>query len=360
MLEKQVIAPILHYSITPFVQSPKVSVLVLNWNRKADTLECLESLRNVDYPNFEIVVVDNASTDDSVAAIRQAYPDVVVLQNSDNLGYAEGNNVGIRYALKNGSDYVFVLNNDTVVDANVLTPLVETMEREPDVAVAGSRICYYDRRDIIQCAGTRVDTHTGAVLEEVGNGQRDVGQEFPEDAYNAAHGCGMMVRCALLDEVGLMQANFCFYLEETDWCLRFREAGYRVKMVAASKVYHKEGVSMGGSKSPRALYYMARNRRLFLENRLKHQGKELPLRKYLIPQLREYVELLERGYYNSATAWLIGISDAVRGRYGRKDNLKWDGKFYRVLHKAVFFLVRLLRVVRCPVMGVMSVGRNRS
>jgi len=325
---------------------PKVSVIVLNWNRKADTLECLASLQQVDYPNYEIVVVDNASTDGSVAEIRQAYPAVVVLQNSENLGYAEGNNVGIRYAKEHGSDYVFILNNDTVVDPNVLTPLVETMEREPEVAVAGSRICYYDRRDLIQCAGTRVDTRTGAVVEEVGNGQRDVGQEFPEEAYNSAHGCAMMVRCALLDEVGLMQANFCFYLEEADWCLRFQEAGYRVKMVAASLVYHKEGVSMGGSKSPRALYYMARNRRLFLENRLKHEGKTLPLRKYLAPQLREYVELLERGYYNAATAWLIGIGDAVRQRYGRKDNLRWDSAFYRALHKAVFFLVRAGRKVR--------------
>ncbi|MCS6862682.1 MAG: glycosyltransferase, partial [Abditibacteriales bacterium] len=103
--------------------APQVSVLVLNWNGKADTLECLESLRRVDYPNFEIIVVDNASTDDSVAAIRQAYPELVILQNSDNLGYAEGNNVGIRYAKARGSDYVFILNNDTVVDANVLTPL---------------------------------------------------------------------------------------------------------------------------------------------------------------------------------------------------------------------------------------------
>lgn len=326
--------------------SPKVSVIVLNWNRKADTLECLASLRNVDYPNFEIIVVDNASTDDSVAAIRQAYPEVVILQNHDNLGYAEGNNVGIRYAKERGSDYVFILNNDTVVDANTLTPLVETMEREPDVAIAGSRICYYDKRDIIQCAGTLVDANTGAVMEEVGNGQRDVGQEFPEESYNAAHGCGMMARCALLDKVGLMQANFCFYLEETDWCLRFREAGYRVKMVAASKVYHKEGVSMGGSKSPRALYYMARNRRLFLENRLRRQGKKLPLKQYLLPQLREYVDLVEHGYFNSATAWLIGIGDAVRRRYGRKDNLKWESPLYRVLHKAVLFVVNGIRFVR--------------
>lgn len=325
---------------------PKVSVIVLNWNRQADTLECLESLRRVDYPNFEIIVVDNASTDGSVAAIRRAYPDVIVLQNDDNLGYAAGNNVGIRYAKEHGSDYVFILNNDTVVDPQVLTPLVETMEREPDVAVAGSRICYYDRRDIIQCAGTLIDTSTGAVIEEVGNGQRDVGQEFPEASYNAAHGCGMMVRCALLDEVGLMDPAFCFYLEEADWCLRFREAGYRVKTVAASKVYHKEGVSMGGSKSPRALYYMARNRRLFLENRLRHQGKKLPLQQYLMPQLREYVELLERGYYNSATAWLIGIGDAVRRRFGRKDNLKWESPLYRVLHQAVWFVVNGIRFVR--------------
>jgi hypothetical protein len=91
---------------------------------------------------------------------------------------------------------------------------------------------------------------------------------------------------------------------------------------------------------------MARNRRLFLENRMRHQGKRLPLKKYLLPQLREYVDLLERGYYNAATAWLIGIGDALRRRYGRKDNLRWDAPFYRLFHKAVWLAVRGLRVVR--------------
>jgi GT2 family glycosyltransferase len=184
------------------------------------------------------------------------------------------------------------------------------------------------------------------VVEEVGNEQKDTGQQFSDDSYNAVHGCAMMVRCRLLDDVGLMDAAFCFYVEEVDWCLRFQEAGYRVKMVAESKVYHKEGVTIGGSKSPRALYYMARNRRLFLENRMRHQGKRLPLKKYLLPQLREYVDLLERGYYNAATAWLIGIGDALRRRYGRKDNLRWDAPFYRLFHKAVWLAVRGLRVVR--------------
>jgi hypothetical protein len=334
--------------------APKVSIIVLNWNRKADTLECLESLRRMRYPNYEVVVVDNGSTDDSVETIKQAHPHVTVLQNSDNLGYAEGNNVGVHHAWQSGSDYAFILNNDAVVSANTLTPLVETMEREPDVAIVGSRICYYHRRDIIQCAGTRADEKTGATIEEVGNGQQDTGQEFPEESYNSAHGCAMMVRCSLLEKVGLMEPAFCLYLEEEDWCLRFQEAGYRVKMIATSKVFHKDGATIGGSKSPPALYYMARNRRLFLENRMRHQGKTLPLKKYLLPQLREYVELLERGYYNSATAWLIGIGDAVRQRYGRKDNLKWDSPLYRALHKAVFFQVRLLRAMK----GVLSRGRR--
>src|SRR5690242_13465997 len=110
---------------------PLISVVVLNWNGKIDTLECLESLARVDYPNFEVIVVDNGSADDSVAAIRQQFPDVMVLETGANLGYAGGNNVGIRKALEDQASYVLLLNNDTVVHPQLLTSLVEAAAAVP-------------------------------------------------------------------------------------------------------------------------------------------------------------------------------------------------------------------------------------
>jgi len=129
--------------------TPLVFIIVLNWNGKDDTLECLGSLQQLDYPNFETVVVDNGSTDGSEDVIRSAFPSVNFIQTGRNLGYAGGNNVGIKHALSHGADYVWLLNNDTTVDPNALTALVETAQADPKIAVVGSKIFYYDQPDVI-------------------------------------------------------------------------------------------------------------------------------------------------------------------------------------------------------------------
>src|SRR5699024_6413658 len=120
------------------VNPPDVFIIVLNWNGWKDTNECIRSLEKLDYPNFHIIVVDNASTDDSVNKIQVQYPGVFILRTAENKGYAGGNNEGIRYAMANGADYIWILNNDTVVELGALWPLVEKMEKNSKIGICGS------------------------------------------------------------------------------------------------------------------------------------------------------------------------------------------------------------------------------
>jgi len=120
------------------VTAPKVEIIILNWNRFRDTAECLESVFRIRYPNFSVVVVDNGSEDDSAAQVENTFDRVTLIRNRENLGYAEGNNVGIRHALENGADYVWLLNNDTVVDREALAALVDLAERDRGIGILGS------------------------------------------------------------------------------------------------------------------------------------------------------------------------------------------------------------------------------
>src|SRR5436190_7401977 len=137
--------------------APSVAVIVLNWNGRDDTLACLESLAGLNYDNFQVMVVDNGSTDGSVGAIRPRFPGVEIIETGRNLGFAEGNNVGIRLALDRGMDYVFLLNNDTVVDPSLLSELVAAAERCPEGGIFGAQILYHSDPLKIWFAGARWD-----------------------------------------------------------------------------------------------------------------------------------------------------------------------------------------------------------
>ncbi|HET6516311.1 MAG TPA: glycosyltransferase family 2 protein, partial [Thermodesulfovibrionales bacterium] len=134
-------------------EDPKIAIIVINWNGRDDTLECLASVRQVDYPHFEVIVVDNGSSDNSVEAIRNAFPEVTVIETRENLGFAGGNNVGMRHALKNRSEYIFLLNNDTVVDSQILKSFIRSSRLLPRDAILSAKIYYYSNPDKIWYAG---------------------------------------------------------------------------------------------------------------------------------------------------------------------------------------------------------------
>jgi GT2 family glycosyltransferase len=239
---------------------PKVTVIILNWNGKADTVECLGSFEHVDYPNYEILLVDNASTDNSVELFKARYPGIKIMVNPINLGYAEGNNVGIRRAIEDRSDYIMILNNDTVVDPEFMTEMVAAAEEVPGVGFIGPMNYYYDykgRKDIINFAGGIFSIYRGSTYN-IGINEVDRGQynEIKESSY--IPGSCVMVKREVIEKIGLIDPEYFTYWEDTDWCIRAVKAGYRSVYVPKAKIWHKIGVQKG-KKNIKAYYYFGRN-----------------------------------------------------------------------------------------------------
>ena len=243
---------------------PKVFAITLNWNGKDDTIECLASLKTLNYPNYGIVVVDNGSTDGSVSALRAQYPDITIIENGRNLGYAEGFNVGLRYAYENGADYFLIMNNDTVIDPHALTELVKVAETRPDIGFVSGKVYWYNEPNRLQTAGklSSPDTLVGG---HVASGEVDVGQVDEIREYDFVDDVFLLVRRAVYEEVGGYDPNFFLYYEETDWCARVRKAGFKIVYTPHAKIWHKGLIGEGNfTHSPMRYYYLWRNKIVFM------------------------------------------------------------------------------------------------
>ena len=240
---------------------PHVGIVILNWNRPDDTTAALKSLGQVDYPSFEVVVVDNGSRDDSPKLLRERFPGLALIDNGRNLGFAGGNNVGIRYLLERGAHYILLLNDDTEVSPDFLRLLVAEGERDARIGILGPKIYYYDPGNIIWFAGGAVSkfgqpSHPGA--DEIDDGK-------PESSRKVDYvtGCAILVKREVLERIGLLDERFFIYFEETEWCARARRAGFRVVYVPWARLWHKI-TPTARAHSRRYLYLMARNRLLYL------------------------------------------------------------------------------------------------
>jgi len=238
--------------------SPKVSIIVLNWNGYRDTVECVNSLGKVAYSNCEIVIVDNGSTDGSEEILRKSFPDIKIIQTGRNLGFTGGNNVGIRHALTNGADYVILLNNDTIVDRAFAGELVKAAETDKSIGLFCSKIYFYDRPDVFWYAGASFHPWLGWGRHR-GFNKRDVGQYDRIEGTERPTGCALMATRELCEKIGLLREEYFCYCEDLDWGMRARDAGYKIVYVPASKVWHKVSRSTGGGSTGISLYYYTRN-----------------------------------------------------------------------------------------------------
>jgi GT2 family glycosyltransferase len=236
-----------------------VAVVVLSWNGREDTLACLASLARLEAPAPVTIVVDNGSTDGTSDAVREAFPAVELVRTERNLGFAEGNNVGMRHALALGAGHVLVLNNDVEVDPACIRALVEEAGRRPDAGALCSKILYADPPDLIWFAGASFDPRSGYNGRQRGYRERDDGRFDEVVETDRACGAAMLVPRAVLERIGVFDPDLFFYSEDTDWSLRARAAGYRHYVVPASRLWHKVSVTSGGENSPTTLYYGVRN-----------------------------------------------------------------------------------------------------
>ena len=240
------------------MSTPLVAVIILSWNNAADTLACLASVQALDYPHVSTIVVDNGSTDDSVARIRAGFPAVTVIENGANLGYAEGNNVGMRAALAQGADYIFILNNDVVLAPDAVSRLVEAMEADACIGMAGPAVFFADPPDRLFSTGSRIDWRRGQT-RHIGMGSRGVPKDMPcIMEVDFLVGCAVCVRREVIEKIGAFDPAYYLNFEDVEWGVRARRHGYRVVCVPQARVWHKLSSSLGFA-SPQNTYYMTRN-----------------------------------------------------------------------------------------------------
>lgn len=301
--------------------SPFVAMVVLTWNQRALTLDCLESLGGMNYPSerLQIIVVDNGSKDGTAEAIREQYPTVTVKENRENLGFAEGNNVGLRQALDGPADYVMLLNNDTVVDTEMLAALISVAEKDDHIGVVTPKIYYFDEPTRIWCAGASIDWRIGGSTrlraEEMDNGE-------PEDPHHVdfASGCAMCWKREVIEEIGLIDPRFFIYYEESDWCVRAAKRGWQIVYVPDSIVWHRISSAMGPA-SPATDYYMSRNVLLFLKKNLKGVQRVATLARVggrNLLTVAAYTVKSESGTRRAnRDARLLALRDALLGRWNK-------------------------------------------
>ena len=239
---------------------PLIHIIVLNWNGYNDTVECLESLQKVNYPDYKIILIDNGSRDGSVQKLKERFgkdEKIKIIANEENLGFAGGNNVGIEYAMEKGADAVLLINNDTIVDENFLVELVKAAGENKRAGVLGSQIYSESDPKRIWSAGWNVNrlltkgVHIG--YDEIDERQYD---EIKKCDYLT--GCCLLVKKEVVKKIGVLADDYFLYYEDTDYCLRARKAGYDCLYVPASKIWHKiSRSSKPGSSS--YIYYHTRN-----------------------------------------------------------------------------------------------------
>lgn len=247
---------------------PLVTIIILNWNQADMTMDCLRSLQCVIYPNFRIVIVDNGSQDQSVEKIHSEFPGITVIENGENVGYSEGNNLGIRYALQTDTKYIFLLNNDTLVDPNMLSLLVDVAESDPQIGITGPTMFYADPPDMLWAGENRIDLKRTRILKKrMGETvQRENLEMLKPIDVDYIDSCAILIRREVFEKIGLLDSKFFINFDDVDLNLRASKGGYKVVYVPRAIIWHRVSAALGIA-SPANTYYMTRNSFLFY---LKH------------------------------------------------------------------------------------------
>ncbi|MEM9882376.1 MAG: glycosyltransferase family 2 protein [Planctomycetota bacterium] len=291
----------------------QLAIVIVNWNGPDDTIACLDSLAQTPLPPERVVLVDNGSTDDSVARIAAAHPRVTLLPTGRNLGFTGGNNLGIAHARQPGVRYVMLLNNDTVLGPAMLERLLDAAERHPRFGVLTPEIRYHDEPEAVWFDGARLDLARGLAVHD--RPAATVGGGIEPLPWTS--GCAMLIRDEVLEQCGGFDDRFFLNWEDVDLSLRVVAAGWELGLVRGAVLYHKVGRSFA-RVSGLGLYYHARNQWLLL--RLHGgAGRRRAAARVLARRVRETLRLLRHrpGTFVGAARWTARAGwDHARGRYG--------------------------------------------
>ena len=341
----------------------KVSIIILNWNGWKDTIECLESLYQITYPNYDVIVVDNGSEDESIEKIKEyaegkgkveskffeynpenkpikvveytreeaeagggkeeeienlpSNRKLIIIKNEKNYGFAEGNNIGMRYALKAlNPDYVLLLNNDTVVDKEFFGELVKVGEGNEKIGIVGPMILAYYSSNLILSAGLDISkiTHT---TKRMGHGMgRDNIKYKIKKEVDYVSGCALMIKTEVIKSIGLMDSRYFVYVEEKDWCVRARLSGYSCVYAPRSRIWHKVSIS-ANQISGLQEYYLVRGQILYLKKFTNIWQSLVALPLFFAPKILFALKVRK---FVLLRACFKGLVDGLSGNFQRK----WD------------------------------------
>lgn len=232
---------------------PQITAVILTYNHYEDTHECLQSLFAADFPDFKVIVSDNGSNDQTPEKVRRDFPQAHVIENGQNLGVPAGYNVGFRHALKNGADYVLMLNNDTVIAPDMLPRLLEVAEADPQAGIVMPKVLYYGSDDLVWSSGGRYRLFPPAILL---NDRRKKVAQAPVRLINFAPSCGLLIHRRAFERAGLFDPGYFVYFDDWDFSARVRAHGLNIWFVREATIWHKVSRTTRGPQSPLFWYTM--------------------------------------------------------------------------------------------------------
>lgn len=280
-----------------------VTIIILHWQNFDMTSRCLKRVQHIDYEPYQVILVDNGSTNDSLVRLRQAFPDVQILALPENRGFAGGVNPAIQQALQQGSDYIFLLNNDALVSPDILTKLVAVQRQTPSLGIVNAKPVYEHRPDRLAGVGCSVQRYTTTTL---GWDEQDTFQGREEPLFvDAIFGCTMLIPRRTLETIGLFDERFFFYYEDVDLCLRTRNAGFQVACFPGVVVQHAVAAS---SRHVRGLreFYMARSRQLFFRKYRRGAERIVYTLIEIVQALRMVRAKIKHAEYADALGYMAG------------------------------------------------------
>jgi GT2 family glycosyltransferase len=290
-----------------------VGIVIVNYNGLLFIKECLDSLNKIDYPEARIVVVDNASSDGSPEWIVQNHPQTQIIRLTDNFGFSRANNEGIRWCLANNCEYVLLLNNDTLVEADFLQRI---MEHADSNSLLVPRIYFYDNKKIINNNAGSFDFWRGITIPWF-YGREDSKASQQVQIVSMASACALLIPRDVFSKIGFLDEKYFLYWEDTDFIVRSTNQGFVIKFIPQAVIYHKESSSSGGRNSLLALYYNNRNRFYFMSKHKKNAVQWIFfLIYYFFGRLAHIIIYLCRGRVREIRAISLGVWDCYKGKSG--------------------------------------------
>lgn len=293
----------------------KISVITVNWNRKEDTIECLESVYKSDYADFDVIVVDNGSGDSSVEAIAKRFPKAAIIANKTNTGFCAAANAAVKKAMMGGAGCVFIVNNDMVIAPTALRELRAALDADPSIGAVGPVQAYYSDPGVLQFKGSSIDWGNGDLFGRYGDEDLKSGAVLDSDI--ASWGAALITKEAI-EKAGYLDERLFMYYDDIDWSVRCRRSGLKTALYAKPLVFHKGSSSSGGPFSPTFYFYFTRNKALFFRNDAPVIRKLQFVFNYAKLAYANHERLLGRGDRKAADAALDGLWSGLHGCIGEE------------------------------------------